>query len=88
MRLSRRGNKSVVATVAMAAGLMLAPGATTTASALPPCCGVDLVTTYYSNAAHTTVVGIDCSDCGDCQPIFVWGQTTSYYTTQKHYCST
>jgi hypothetical protein len=88
MRLSRGVNKSAVAAVALAAGVMLAPAATTTASAMPPCCGVDIRITYYSTAAHTTVVGVDCSNCGDCVPVTVWGKTTPYYTTQKIYCAT
>lgn len=87
MRLSRRMNKSVVAVVALTAGVMLAPAATTTASALPPCCGVDVKVTYYSTSAKTSIVGV-WYDGGDCDPSYQWGQKTAYYTTQKIYCTT
>lgn len=87
MRLSRPVNKSVVAAVALTAGLMLAPAVTTTASALPPCCGVDIKYTYYSTSAKTTVVGV-YYDGGDCATPYQWGQTSPYYTVQKIYCAT
>jgi hypothetical protein len=85
MRVSHRVNKSVVA-VALTAGALLAPVTTTTANALPPCCGLDTVITYYSTSAKTTVVGryddgVDC-DFAD------WGYRTAYYTTSTYYCST
>jgi hypothetical protein len=80
-------NRSVVAVVALTAGALLAPVTTTTASAMPPCCGIDLKTTYYSTAAKTTVVGV-FYDGGDCAPPYEWGQTSPYYTTQKIYCAT
>ncbi|MBV9821514.1 MAG: hypothetical protein JO144_04660 [Actinobacteria bacterium] len=79
-------NKSLLA-VAMTAGALLSPVVTTTASALPPCCGVDLETTYYSDAAKTTIIGVNY-DGGDCQPSYEWGSTSSYYTVHKIYCST
>jgi hypothetical protein len=87
MRLYPRLNKSAVAAVALTAGALLAPAATTTASAMPPCCGIDIQTTYYSTAAKTTVVGV-YYEGGDCNPSYQWGKTSSYYTIQKFYCAT
>jgi hypothetical protein len=54
---------------------------------MPPCCGVDIITTYYSTSAKTTVVGEEDLD-GECQPAYQWGQTTPYYTMHKLYCAT
>lgn len=88
MRVSRPRNKSVVAAVALTTGLMLAPGATTTASALPPCCGVDQITYYYySTSAKTTEVGEFYSG-DDCGTPYQWGQVTPYYKIQNIYCAT
>ena len=87
MRTSRRVHKSLLA-VALTAGALLSPVVTTTASALPPCCGVDVLHIYYSDATKTTVVGEYC-DCGDCEgAVYGWGQTTPYYRTEKSYCAT
>ena len=87
MRLSLRVNKSVVAVVALTAGVMLAPATTTTASAAPPCCGQDFKITYYSTSAKTTIVGVTY-DGTDCNPSYMWGQETPYYTTRIIYCAT
>jgi predicted RNA-binding Zn-ribbon protein involved in translation (DUF1610 family) len=87
MRVSRRVNKSVVAAVALSAGLLLAPGATTTASALPPCCGEDVIYTYYSTSAKTTEVG-EIYNNDDCGTPYQWGVTTPYYKIQRIYCAT
>lgn len=87
MRTSSRLNKSLLAVV-VTVGSLLSPVLTTTASALPPCCGVDVLTIYYSDATRTTEVGETC-DCTDCAGVsYVWGETTPYYRTEKSYCET
>jgi hypothetical protein len=87
MRAFGRANKSLLA-VAVTAGALLSPVVTTTASALPPCCGVDIVTVYYSSADKTTEVGETC-DCTDCEGVYSsWGQITPYYTRDRYYCDT
>jgi hypothetical protein len=43
------------------------------------------VTTYYSDASHSTVVG-RCS-AGCCTPCECTGTVSSYWTTQRFYCT-
>jgi len=85
MRISPRLNKSLVAVV-LAAGALLAPATTSTAAAMPPCCGMDQIANYYSTAAMTTLVGQYDLD-GECA-FTNWGQTTPYVKYTWRYCAT
>jgi hypothetical protein len=86
MLKSRLLNRSVVVAVAVAAGALLAPAATNPASATPPCCGIDLVYTYYATAAMTGPA-VGQSDESDC-PFNDWGQVTQYVKVSRIYCAT
>jgi hypothetical protein len=76
-----------VAVMALAAGALLAPAATTTASAMPPCCGIDLVANYYATADMTGPVVGQRDDGGDCA-FTPWGEVTDYVKYTRIYCST
>lgn len=48
-------------------------------------CNPNAVTTYYSDASHSTVVGHCGGGC--CQPCTCTGTTSPYSTTQRVYCT-
>lgn len=47
-------------------------------------CSNNAVTTYYSDASHTTVVGRCAGSC--CDGCHCTGTTSAYWTTQRFYC--
>jgi hypothetical protein len=49
-----------------------------------PCCGWRLVTTYYSDASHTTIVG-RCID-SDCTGFSCTGEQTEFSSTTVSCC--
>lgn len=53
-------------------------------NAAPACCGHSMITTYYNNAAHQTVVGhctLSCDDTTICS-----GMQTAFFTTKQLAC--
>jgi hypothetical protein len=72
----------------IAAAFVITPAVAlaTPASAVTPSCGktVECTTTYYSNAAHTTVVGYRTINCDD--QTTVWGKTSDYISFQLTGC--
>jgi len=86
MRISPRVSKTVVAAV-LAAGALAAPVTTTTATALPPCCGVDDIANYYATPDMTGSIVGQHDDGGDCA-FTNWGQVTPYVKYTTLYCST
>jgi hypothetical protein len=86
LRISHRLNKSVAVAAVLTAGALLAPAATTTANAMPPCCEMDQITNYYATADKTLLVGqYDTNDF--CATFTDWGQTTPYVTLTYRYCT-
>jgi hypothetical protein len=87
MRISHRWKRSVAVGV-LAAGALLAPVATTTAGARPPCCGVDDLATYWSTPDFETGTIVGQYDEGyDCGP-YSWGVQTPYVSYSYRYCAT
>ena len=85
MGITRRSKLSLIAAVAVMGTTLLAPAVTTTATAMPPCCGITAVTTYYATADMTSIVGQYGDPAGDC-PFTSWGDVTPYYKTSFKYC--
>ena len=47
-------------------------------------CSNNSITTYYSDASHSTVVGRCGGNC--CGPCQCTGTTSAYHTTERVYC--
>lgn len=86
MTVTRNTTRAVAAAVAIIASALFAPAVTTSTNAMPPCCGVDLVTTYYATA-DLTGSPVGQRDEQDC-PFTPWGVVTPYYKVSKIYCAT
>jgi len=78
-----RRTLTIAATTALATmGIALAAAAPAQAAACP--LGNECVTTYYDDAAHTTVVGgkVEYCDGGSNS----WGSRTGYFDYQRYPC--
>jgi len=79
--LTRRAGFLVMLLLVAAASLTtLAP---TKAYAI--CCGWETITTYYSDATKTVVVG-ECDADGCAGTTDCWGSTSAYYTRSRTCC--
>jgi hypothetical protein len=74
MTVTRRTAKTVAAGVAIIASALFAPAPIPSTNAMPPCCGVNLVTTYYGTA-DLTGSPVGQRDEQDC-PFNPWGAVT------------
>ncbi|MBT2226213.1 DUF6289 family protein [Nonomuraea sp. NEAU-A123] len=74
--------RALVAAAVAAVALVALP----TAPAQAKACSIDYfcVTTYFSDAAHTTVVGSREEDCGGL--VYVWGTRSSYVDIYRSPC--
>ena len=53
MTVTRHAAKTLAGGAAIIAVALFAPAVSTSTNAMPPCCGIDLVTTYYATANMT-----------------------------------
>jgi hypothetical protein len=74
----------LIALVMVFASTAIGPAGPTRAYASSPCCGFDVVVTYYSDDSHTTQVG-HCTN-GACTPNTCSGTQTDFYTTRVVCC--